>query len=312
MHSVLVKALLSSSPDYDRLFESLSWPSESWPQTEQVEALTAFIEGLGPLLADSNTALFTAAKRRCVQGKIEAVVLTCCLPLLSRISAEPEEGVRCSEGTAAVCRLLSVCVPLCDEAVPTRVALSVLPCLQQAEDELACPGRLSVEIASEVLAALIPSLSADEQLMSTTLSSALSSIKILPDPLVSKIIVRLILTLLTCCTGTKLGSILRLVLDDLCSWHCTDSTAVITERVLLCFTALSEHLLKPQGQLSSSSASSCQPDPRLSLQFWRVVQDGLTHRDNLSRKRALYLLKRCVALSEEEGLDYPPPSDEGK
>lgn len=313
MHSVLINALLSSSPDYDRLFEYLSWPSESWPGKERVEALTAVIEGLGPVLADSDTASFTASKRRCIQDKIESVILTHCLPLLSRISAESGEGARCRESTAAVCRLMSVCVPLCDEAVPGRVALSVLPSLQPSEEELPGPGRLSVEVASEVMAALIPSLSADEQLTLTSLSSALSCIKTLPDALVSKITVRLLLTLLNGNSGARLKSLIRLVLDDLCSWHSTSRTPVVTERALLCLTALSDSLLKPSGLPCTSSGSYLEPDPRLSLQFWRIVQDGLTHRDSVSRKRALYLLKRCVALSEEEGLDCPlSPSGEGK
>lgn len=308
MYSVLINAVLSSSPDYDRLFESLSWPSESWPGTERVEALTAFIEGLGPLLADSDTTPLTAAKRRSIRDKIESVIWAQCLPLLSRISAEAGEGVRCRESTAAACRLVSVCVPLCEEAVPGRVALSVLPSLQLSEEELPGPGRLSVEVASEVMAALIPSLSADEQLALTTVSSALSCIKTLPDALVSKITIRLLLSLLNCCSGAKLKSILKLVLEDLCSWHCTDRTPVVTERALLCLTAMSDHLLKPHSPPPSS-----EPDPRLSLQFWRMVQDGLTHRDSVSRKRALYLLKRCVALSEEEQVNCPlSPSVEGK
>ncbi|XP_040906647.1 probable methyltransferase TARBP1 isoform X2 [Toxotes jaculatrix] len=303
MFSVLINAVLSSSPDYDRLFESLSWPSESWPGTERLEALTAFVEGLGPLLADSDTTPSACAKRRRIQDKIESVIWTQCLPLFSRISAEAGEGVRCRDSTAAACRLVSVCVPLCDDAVPGRVALSVLPSLQLSEEELAGPGRLSVEVASEVMAALMPSLSADEQLTLTTLSAALSCIKTLPDALVSKITVRLLLTLLNCCSGARLKSILKMILDDLCSWHCTDSTPVVTERALLCLTAMSDHLLIPNDH--SSSSSSCEPDPRLSLQFWRMVQDGLTHRDSVSRKRALYLLKRCVALSEDEQLDCP-------
>ncbi|XP_070772317.1 probable methyltransferase TARBP1 [Enoplosus armatus] len=308
MYSVLINAVLSSSPDYGLLFESLSWPSDSWPGTERVEALTAFIEGLGPLLADSDTAPFSAANRRTIKDKIDSVIWTQCLPLLSRISAEAGEEMRCREFTGAACRLVSVCVPLCDEAVPGRVALSVLPSLQLPEEEVPGTGRLSVEVASEVMAALIPSLSADEQLTLSTLSSALSCIKTLPDAMVSKITVRLVLTLLNCCSGARLGSILKLILDDLCSWHSTDRTPVVTERALLCLTALSDHLLKPHSLPSSSSR---EPDPRLSLQFWRMVQDGLTHRDSVSRKRALYLLKKCVALSEEEGMDCPlSPSGE--
>ncbi|XP_045927409.1 probable methyltransferase TARBP1 isoform X2 [Micropterus dolomieu] len=317
MNSVLINAVLSSSPDYGLLFESLSWPSDSWPGTERVEALTAFIEGLGPLLADSDAAPFSATKSRYIKDKIDTVIWTQCLPLLSKISAEAGEGVRWRESTAAACRLVSVCVPLCDEAVPGRVALSVLPSLQPPEEEVEVPGpgRVSVEVASEVMAALIPSLVGDEQLTLTVLSSALSCIKTLPDALVSKITVRLVLTLLNCCSGARLRGILTLILDHVCSWHSVDRTPVVTERALLCLTALSDHLLKPHSLPSSSSSSpsssSCEPDPRLSLQFWRMLQDGLTHRDGVSRKRALYLLKKCVALSEEEGVNCPlSPSGE--
>ncbi|KAK2824180.1 hypothetical protein Q5P01_021355 [Channa striata] len=312
MNSVLIKAFLSSSPDYDCVFACLSWPSGSRPGTERVEALTAFVEGLGPLLADSSNAPFTAAKRRSIQDNIESVIFTQCLPLLCRISAEAGDCVGCRENTAAVCRLLGVCLPLCDEAVAGRVALSVLPSLLP-EEEPHGSERLSVEVASEVVAALIPCLSADEQLTLSTLSSALSCIKSLPDPLVSRITVRLLLTLLSCCSGARLESVLCLVLNNVCSWHSTDRTPVVTERALLVFTALSDHLLKPHSLSASSSSPSRESDPRLSLQFWAMVQDGLTHRDSVSRKRALYLLKRCVALSQEEGLDCPlSPSGEGE
>ncbi|XP_062422564.1 probable methyltransferase TARBP1 isoform X2 [Pungitius pungitius] len=325
MNSVLVNAVLSSSPDFHLLFESLTWPSDSWPGTERVEALTAFMEGLGPILAESDTTRCSAAKRRSIIAQVDSVVWTRCLPLLSKISAEAGEGTRRRESTAAACRLLGVCVPLCDRAAPGRVALSVLPSLQQAEaeaeeeeeEEEGVPGpwRLSAEVASEAMAALVPSLAADEQLTLITLSSALSCIKTLPDAMVSRIIVRLLLTVLDCCGGAILTRVLKLVLEDMCSWHRADRTHVVAERTLLCLTALSEHLLKPHSLPSSSFFSSSSPrrevDPRLSVQFWRMIQDGLTHRDSVSRKRALYLLKMCVALSEEEGLDCPlSPSEE--
>lgn len=302
MHSVLINALLSSSPDYDRLFKALSWPRESWPERERVEALAAFVEGLGAVWAGS--ASVAAPHRRCIQDQIESVLLTRCLPLLYRMSAESGGDVRCRESSAAVCRLVAVCVPLCDGTVRQRVALSVLPSLQPSDEELPSPGRLSVEVASEVVAALVPWLSADAQLTLTVLSSALSCVKTLPDALVPKITVRLLLPLLD--GGARSASLVGLVLDDLCGWHSADRSPVVTERALLCLTAVSDHLLKPNACSESS-------DPRLSLRFWRMVQDGLIHRDNVSRKRALYLLKRCVARSEEEGLDCPlSPSGGGK
>ncbi|XP_071757510.2 tRNA (guanosine(18)-2'-O)-methyltransferase TARBP1 isoform X1 [Centroberyx gerrardi] len=318
MYSVLINALLSSSPNYDIVFETLSWPSESWPETERVEALTTFIEGLGPLLSDSSTDTtpLTAAKRQYIIGKVESVIWTQCLPFLSKISEEAvaskgiaSHDMRCRESTAAACRLLSVCVPLCgNTAVTGRVALSVLPSLQlskaEAEEEQPGQGRLTVEVAIEVMAVLLPTLSSDEQLTLSTLSSALSCIKRLSDALVSKITVRLLFTLLSCSSGARLRDTLQFILEDLCSWHLSNRTPVVTERTLLCLTALSDQLLKPHQP-------SSQTDPRLSLQFWRMLQDGLTHRDNVSRKRALYLLKRCVALSEEEEAECPrSPSGE--
>lgn len=304
MHSVLVNAVLSCSPDYGLLLESLSWPEDSWPGTEQLEALTALIEGLGTLMAGSERTHFSSANRKAVTDKVNSVIWTRCLPLLHRISAEAGAGVKYRESTAAVCRLLSACVPLCEETVPDRLARSVLPSLQLSEDE--APG-LSVEVACEVMAALIPSLSADEQLTQTTLTSALSCIKTLPDPLVPKLAGRLLLPLLSCCSGARLESILTLIVDDLCSWHSAERTPVVSQRALLCLTALSDHLFKP---LSFTASPSSGPRPR--LRFWRMVQDGLTHADSVSRKRALYLLKRCIALSEEERLDCPLQPKEGK
>ncbi|XP_017268494.1 probable methyltransferase TARBP1 [Kryptolebias marmoratus] len=297
MSSVLINAILSSSPDYNLLFESLCWPGETcWPETERLEALTALVEGLGPLLlSDSGSAPLTDATKRNIREKIESVIWKKCLPFLSRISAEADDGARCRESTAAACRLLGACVAPCGGNVQRRVILSVLPSFQPSEDESA-QGHLSEQVATEVVAALMPFLTADEQLTSSTLECALASIRSLPDAqLVSRIAVRIVLTLLNYSSG---GS--GRVLDAVCGWHASERGPVATERALLCLTVLADHLLKPRGCL----------DPRLSLWFWRLVQDGLTNRDGVSRKRALYLLKRCAALSEEEGLDCPHPASE--
>uniref|UniRef100_A0A8D3BYZ4 tRNA (guanosine(18)-2'-O)-methyltransferase TARBP1 n=1 Tax=Scophthalmus maximus TaxID=52904 RepID=A0A8D3BYZ4_SCOMX len=297
MNSVLIDAILRSSPDIERLLESLSWPSGSWPETERVEALAAFVEGLGPPLADPDATPLTAARRASVRVQLESLVWTRCLPLLAAISAEPGEAARRRALTAAACRLVSACVPLCGEDVPGRVARSEPP----------GPGRLGVEVASELVAALAPSLAADEHLTLAIISAALSCVRARPDALVSGATVRLLLTLLNCCGGggARLNNALTLVLGDLCSWHRADRSPVVTERALLCLTAISDHLLNPHSLPCSSSSSSaaCEPHPRLSLQFWRMLQDGLTHRDGVSRKRALYLLKRGVALSEGQQVD---------
>lgn len=307
MSKVLIEAVLSCAPDYGLLLESLSWSEDSWPGTEQLDALTALIEGLGTAMALSEKTNVSTANRKTVTEKVNSIIWTQCLPLLHKISAEAAGGVKYRESTAAVCRLVSACVPLCDDTFPGRLVLSVLPSLQLPEEEAAVSG-LSVEIACEVMAAVIPYLAADEQLTLTTLTSALSRIKTLPDPLVSKVSGRLLLPLLESCSEAEIDSFLTLILDELCDWHLAVPAPVTSQRALLCLTTLSNHLLGPHRFAASPSNG-----PRSRRQFWRIVQDGLTHADCVSRKRALYLLKRCVALSEEERVPCPPhASDKGK
>lgn len=309
MSSVLIEAVLSCAPDYGLLLESLCWSEDSWPGRERLEALTALVEGLGTAMAVSEKTSVSSANRKTVTDKVNSIIWNQCLPLLHKISTEAGAGVKYRESTAAACRLLSACVPLCDDTVPGRLALSVLPSLQLSEEEEAAgSSKLGVEIACEVMAALIPCLAADEQLTLTTLTSALSRIKTLPDPLVPKVAGRLLLPLLESCSDAKLENVLTLILDELCNWHSAVPTAATSQRALLCLTALSDHLLGPRRFAASPSSG-----PRSRLQFWRIVQDGLTHADCVSRKRALYLLKKCVALSEEERMPCPlHPSDEGK
>ncbi|XP_035982429.1 LOW QUALITY PROTEIN: probable methyltransferase TARBP1 [Fundulus heteroclitus] len=313
MHSALIHAVLSSSPDYDLLLDSLCWPAESWPQTERVEALTALVQALRPALTDSDSdaapAPLTAASRSSIRDRIESVIWARCLPFLCRISAEPGDEARCRESAAAVCGLLGACVGVCGEGVRAKVVSSTLQSLQRvSEEEMLAPGTLSVQVATEVLAALMPLLTADEKLTLDTLNCALSSIRSLPDDLVSKVVLRVILTLLSCCGEASSDRVPKRVLEHVCSWHSTERTPGVTRRTLLCLTVLSDHLLD-----SHSPAPSRSRDPRLCPQFWRMVQDGLTHGDSLTRKRALYLLKRCAALSEVEGFDcQSSTSEEGE
>ncbi|KAM9559168.1 putative methyltransferase TARBP1 [Salvelinus alpinus] len=333
MSSILINALLSSCHDPDTLFNTLCWPTDSWPDTERVEALTTFIDGIGKLPQsdtsdDGDKVAFSTAKRDIFLRKVESIIWTQCLPLLLKVSNGDGacKGKRVQDGraevTIAVCRLLSVCInTLCDTAVSGRVARAVLPSFQRAdgetEEELPGQGegRLGIDVAIEAMSVILPTLSSNEELTTSILSSALSCIKTLSDALVSKITVRLIFTLLNCYSEDGIASKLQFILEDLCSWHKSDSSntdlPVVTERTLLCLTTLSDYLFSPaklQQHTLPQSLSYTRPDPRRSLQFWRILQDGLTHKDNVSRKRALYLLKRCVALSEDEAVDFPSSS----
>ncbi|XP_042673501.1 probable methyltransferase TARBP1 [Centrocercus urophasianus] len=73
-------------------------------------------------------------------------------------------------------------------------------------------------------------------------------------------------------------------------------------RALLALSALADALLPPRGPGPAADARLC---PR----FWRLVQEGLTERDGLCRKRARYLLKRAVDLSGAQAACLRCPSD---
>jgi len=227
----------------------------------------------------------------------------------------------------------------------------VLPALQEEEEEEVNDNnegrprlQLNVDVAIEVIAVLLPSIMTSDdrdRLTQATLSSTLRCIRTRThpseQPLVSKVAVRLLLTLLN--SSRKLESsstLLRFTLDELFAWHrsgddatatatATATAALLTERTLLCLTVLSDHLFPPGDVIGrgrgpspsiSISTSTGPPSPAPDARLWRIVQDGLTHGDNVCRKRALYLLRRCVAFSDqeqEEGAEECPTSssDEG-
>ncbi|XP_077585684.1 tRNA (guanosine(18)-2'-O)-methyltransferase TARBP1 [Stigmatopora nigra] len=297
MNSILIKALLSTSPDYGLLFDSLCWPSDVWPETDRIEAMTLFLEGL----EQSETSSSPSPKRQLIPDKIESIIWTHCLPLLSKISAKEAEGESIRGTTAAVCRLVATCARLCDPAVSIRVTQDLLPSLGLPDENP--PGvdhRLSVEVASELLTALLPSLRGDEQIIWSVLSYVLLGIRTLQDGSLCRVTVRLMLALFASCNDdVMLESIMSKTLSELCNRHALEFSPSATERTLLYLTALSDHLVTKM-------------DPRPCLRFWWVVQKGLTHRDGVSRKRALYLLKRCVGSSQEMGVDCPSQQASGE
>ncbi|XP_028325214.1 probable methyltransferase TARBP1 isoform X2 [Gouania willdenowi] len=300
MNSVLISAVLSSCADYGALFECLSGPGESFPDPEHVEALTAVLEGLGPLLLSESTR-FTETKKRCLQDMVESVCWGKCLSLLSVLTVRAGGGPGSREDTAAVCGLLRACVPLCSQTRSEELLVAALSSLQLPEEE-PDPGRLSVEVATEVVSALVPCVTQDEALTLSTLTSVLSSIRALPDLLLSRVLVRVVVPLLSGGSRATLNQRLSLVLEDLLSCYSSDRSPALTQRTLLCVTALSDHLLVPH----TTSPPSYDSDPRLSVHFWRMIQDGLIHRDGLSRRRALYLLRRSAAVSVDQAVDWPP------
>ncbi|KAJ8359784.1 hypothetical protein SKAU_G00163090 [Synaphobranchus kaupii] len=329
MSSVLINALLSNCPDPEIVLSKLYFTTDTWPEIERVEALTTLIDTVGKLpdygeesngdkvKACSVTAAVTRERFLC---NVQDVIWNQCLPLLYKLPDENEssQSDRATGNTKellnALYGLLGVCVGLCGTEVSGRLVSIILPVLDVPEGSMEGKKRLSVDVAIEVLAVVLPAVSSDKQLTARILSSACSCIKTRSDTQVSKTVVRVLFTVLNGCSdGESRADVLRLIWSDVRTWHASDSAVTVTARALLCLTALSDYLFPPDKP-SRPTLPTVEADPRLSSQFWKIIQDGLKHRDNLARKRALYLLKRCVMLSEEDRIEFccGPASPEGE
>ncbi|MCJ8749174.1 hypothetical protein PDJAM_G00173290 [Pangasius djambal] len=297
MSTFLMKVLVSQCHDIERTLDMLCWPSFTCPEVERVEALGLFIGEL-VLKSYSSAEVFNGfkTKERFV-CKVQSIIWNQCVPLLKMISSENitswEESVTQSgkrkEMLHATCALLMVCVRECQTDSLEKIASFVLPALSERGDRIGDTQQLDIDVAIEVLAVLLSGISANTALTKKSLSCTLCSVKELSDTLVSKIIVRVWFTCFNSSNKEMQADILCYLWGDLLDWYEREGTEVVTARLLLCLTALSDFLF---------SLDQMGPNPEKSHTFFRVIQAGLVHKDSMSRKRALYLLNRCVSLAE--------------
>lgn len=296
MSTFLINILVPQCDDIERTMDMLCWPSFSWPEVERVEALGLFIGQLQSFSSAPKSFNGFKTKERFV-CKVESVLWNHCIPLLKMISSEnitsPEQSVRQGgkrkEMLHATCALLMVCVKVCQTDSLDKIANFVLPALSERGDPNGDTQQLDIDVAIEVLAVLLSGVSPNTTLTKKSLSCTLCSVKELSDTWVSKIIVRIWFTCLNSSNKEMQSDIISYLWGDLLDWYEQESTEVVTARLLLCLTSLSEFLF---------SLDQRGPNPEMSHSFFRVVQAGLVHKDSVSRKRALYLLNRCVSLAE--------------
>ncbi|XP_057197829.1 probable methyltransferase TARBP1 isoform X2 [Triplophysa rosa] len=282
MSRFLINTLLSHCHDPGNLINTLRWQSTSLPDIDKIEALTTLIQEL-------STKSHSAREERFI-CEVQSVIWDQCMPLLKMISGEDDGG---KDLLSAVCGLFAACVSVCQTDVHEQVCQILLPVLMMRDDGSHETSRFDMDVAIEATAVLLSSISYNRYIISKTLSCTLGCIKDLSDSKVSKIIVRIWFTILKSCSKAEESETLHQIWEDLMAWHQRDRTESVTAQVLLCLTALSDHLC------SLESDSSCnRPEPTRSQWFFRAIQAGLTHRDSVTRKRALYLLTRCVALAD--------------
>ncbi|XP_060772471.1 probable methyltransferase TARBP1 isoform X2 [Neoarius graeffei] len=302
MSTFLMKVLVSQCCDIERTLDMLCWPSSSLPEVERVEALGLFMGELA-LKSQSGTEVFNGFKsRERFVCKVQSIIWDHCVPLLKMISSE---NVPSREGSAtqsaqrkemlhATCALLMTCLRECQTDSLEKIACLVLPALLERGDRHGDTEQLDTDVAIEVLAVLLSGVSSNTALTKKALSCTLCSVKELSDIWVSKIILRIWFTCLNSSNKEIQADILCYLWEDLLDWYEQKGTEAVTARLLLCLTALSDFLF---------SLDQRGPNPEMSHTFFRVVQAGLVHKDGVSRKRALYLLNRCVSLAEARNAD---------
>ncbi|XP_063048318.1 probable methyltransferase TARBP1 [Engraulis encrasicolus] len=311
MSSLLIDEFVANCPNSDTILDSFLWPPDTWPDLERVEAAHMLLEALNARCREEEN------RNELLSTKVRALIWERCIPLLVQMS---ENASHKSESGAKIfnslCRLLGSCLALLHDSKEveklTAITLSVFTSLE-GDDGIHIKGQFDMDIAVEILAILLPLLPGDQDLLSKLTPCILSAVKVLSgDAQVSKILVRVLFTLLHCVDDRSRADILLRIWQDLCFWHQNENNAhAVTSRALLCLTAVSDYLFPPSETAlrpTTTPHSTGLPDPRCSLSFWTVIQAGLTHRDNVARKRALYLLKKCVAQSEMENSDLGSPT----
>uniref|UniRef100_A0A669NZX4 tRNA (guanosine(18)-2'-O)-methyltransferase TARBP1 n=1 Tax=Phasianus colchicus TaxID=9054 RepID=A0A669NZX4_PHACC len=274
MEVVLADALLARGGDPGELLRAVCAPLSA----DRAEALRLLLQRLaagGPRGEAEGEALRRAAWE---------VALERCRPLLRLGEGAAGGAERLRLGRAAR-GALRHCVQLCGAPLAARLARDALA-------ELAGGGP-GAEAAVEALAAAAPRLE-EPALVARCAAVALALVR---EEGEGEAAAALVAGRLLPALGGNAPALGR-VWDGLLG----GGPAPRAGRALLALSALADALLPPRGPGAAADARLC---PR----FWRLVQEGLTERDGLCRKRARYLLKRAVDLSGGQAACLRCPTD---
>ncbi|XP_077202094.1 tRNA (guanosine(18)-2'-O)-methyltransferase TARBP1 isoform X4 [Paroedura picta] len=294
MELVLADALLSQCPDSAALLEAMrgGGPDEAL-SVEQAETLRFLLQRV----AEGGWRREDEARRLAREAALGR-----CFPALVRSGSAPaEERLRL---VRASCGALRWCASLCGPSLAERLAQEALEALAAGP-----AGRLQTEAAVELLAAVAPWL-VESTLLERTVGGALALLQQQQEEDKTLLVAGRLLPALGR-NSAALGRVWQgLVFPP-------ESAPQPVGQTLLALSALSEALF-PTGArqpTSRTEGEAARPllDARLSSGFWKVVQTGLTESDALCRKRARYLLKRAVDVSEKlrsECVCSPHPGNE--
>ncbi|KAM9297134.1 putative methyltransferase TARBP1 isoform 5-T5 [Morus bassanus] len=283
MEVVLADALLAGGGDRCALLRAVSAPLSA----ERAEALRLLLQRLaagGPPPPGEAEAEAEALRRAAWEVALER-----CRPLLRGGDGAAAAGCGERARLARAARgALRHCVQLCGAPLAARLARDALA-------ELAAGGGAGAEAAVEALVAAAPRLE-EPELVARCVAAALALVR---EEGEGEAAAALVAGRLLPALGGN-GAALRRVWEGLLGTG--GGAPPPPGRALLALSAMADALL-PRGPPG--------PDARLCPRFWRVVQEGLTERDGLCRKRARYLLQRAVDLSGGQGGELRCPAGGG-
>ncbi|KAL7987557.1 hypothetical protein Chor_006476 [Crotalus horridus] len=292
MDAVLADALLSQCPDWGALLRTVCG-EEGALSLERAEALRFLLERatrVGPRNQgdEAQRAAWELALHRCLPALLSG----------SGVSAVggPENWRRFMTAAGGVLRS---CVLVCGPRLAERLAGEVL------ENCVGIQG-LQTEGRVEVLCAAAPWLD-DSELLRRTVAAALKLLRGDGEDEQEEEKALLVGGRLLPVLGRN-GAALSLIWEGLVLSPLGDIPRV--NRTLLVLSALSDVLFPRQNGVTHGEAASLL-DARLSCNFWEVVQKGLSESDALCRKRARYLLKKAVDVSDKVALECRCNLDDG-
>nr|XP_048699795.1 probable methyltransferase TARBP1 isoform X3 [Caretta caretta] len=299
MELVLADALLglARSPDPCALLRAVCGGDGPAPlSVERVETLRFLLQWL-----EAGGAGGEALRRAAGE-----VALGRCWPLLRGGGGGADDPER-RRLVRAACGALRLCARLCGAPLAARLAGEALAALR-AEP----PGAgLGAEAAVEALVAVAPELK-EPALLERAVDAALALVRAggrdAGEEVAAALVAGRLLPALSR-NRAALGRVWEGLLLPPGRGAQGGAAALRVSRTLLALTALAD-LLFP-GLEGDGGGEGPARDARLCGGFWRVMQKGLTDGDGLCRKRARYLLKRAVEVSDQLRTDCTCPPDSG-
>ncbi|XP_043943041.1 probable methyltransferase TARBP1 [Protopterus annectens] len=296
---LLLDVLLANCKDRCALLDEVCWQDdELFPEVDRVETLQLIVQRLAGEVQSVGGGDDCVAKTR-LREKVRYIACSRCLPLLRRLGASGT-ALNSRVGLArTVGKLLSCCLEICGkEDTIQQVLYAVLSSMRS--DGSIDEGRkvlgdcLEVDTAIEVFRCMssLISLTRHPDILDQVIAAVMGIIKGELDKYVTAVVARLLPSLMQ--NQSYASCVIHKLWKELQNWLSAGLNSTTITRILLCLCSLADYFFPTVDRDTEVVI-----DLRFYNDFWKIVQLGITHEDSISRKRATYLLKRAVDVSDK-------------